>query len=71
MRAFIHIFQFLPSAVSQHCAEEQCPGELNTVIKLEPFLTATTRSRNHCVFMRIDEIFIISIATSGRMSFTN
>lgn len=37
--------------------QEQCPGELNTVIKLEPFLMATRRSRNHCAFMKIDGNF--------------
>ena len=37
----VHVFtsQFEPSAIPQHCAEEECPGELNTVIKQEPSTT--------------------------------
>lgn len=42
--------------LSLSIVQEQCSGELNTVIKPEQFLMATRRSRNHCVFMKFKGI---------------
>ena len=46
------VSQVSPSAIPQHCAGEQSPGELNTVIKPELSLTVTIKkikksSRRH------------------------
>lgn len=51
MQSLCSSFIYLPSVVSQRRSREQCRGEPNTVIKLEPFLTTPSTSRDLCLLV--------------------